>query len=149
MDINRLTGEVVEYYRERLPHQGEGVQIHFIPGNIPEARVNRELYNWVVENLLKNSLEAVNSKTGVITVKTYPDTNGHSIRVEISDDGRGIARRDARRIFRPGYTTKRRGWGLGLSLARRIIRDYHQGNLSLAASEPGKGATFIIELPAI
>lgn len=149
MDVNRLTGEVVEYFQERLPHQGEGVQIHFVPGDISEANINSDLYNWVVENVLKNSLEAVDSKTGVITVKTYPAASGKTIAVEISDDGRGIARRDARRIFKPGYTTKRRGWGLGLSLARRIIHDYHKGSLVLAASEPGRGATFIIYLPAV
>lgn len=149
MDINQLTGEVVEYFRERLPHQGEGVQIHFVPNNIPRAKVNRELYNWVVENLLKNSLEAVDSRTGAITVKTYAVENDQYLRIEVADDGRGIPRGNARRIFRPGYTTKRRGWGLGLSLARRIIHDYHNGSLSLVSSEPGKGSTFVIQLPAL
>lgn len=146
-DLNRLTGEVVDYFRQRLPHQGAGVRLNFIPGEIPEANLDRELYNWVVENLLKNSLEAVDSRQGEITVRTYTLASNKRIIVEVIDNGRGISRGDARRIFRPGFTTKRRGWGLGLSLARRIIKEYHKGNISLAASEPGKGATFVIQLP--
>lgn len=146
-DVNRLTGDVVEYYRERLPHGGKGVQLHFEPGDIPETKVNRELYSWVVENLIKNSLEAVDAKTGAISVKTRRNNNGKSISIEVTDNGRGIPRGDARRVFRPGYTTKQRGWGLGLSLARRIIQDYHKGSINLVRTEPGKGTTFVINLP--
>ncbi len=146
-DINRLTGDVVEYYRERLPHRGKGVQLRFEPGDIPETKVNRELYSWVVENLIKNSLEAVDAKTGAISVKTRRINSGKMISIEVADNGRGIPRGDARRVFRPGYTTKKRGWGLGLSLARRIIQDYHKGSIALVRSEPGKGTTFVIHLP--
>jgi two-component system, NtrC family, sensor histidine kinase KinB len=147
-DINLLTGEVVDYFRKRLPHRGAGVQIDFIPGELPAVDLDRELYNWVVENLLKNSLEAVDSREGKIIVRTYTISGDKRVIVEVADNGRGISRRDARRIFRPGFTTKRRGWGLGLSLARRIIKEYHKGNIYLAAGEPGKGATFVIQLPA-
>jgi signal transduction histidine kinase len=147
-DINRLTEEVVAYFRQRLPYGGKGVQIRFIPGEIAEGRVNRELYSWVVENLVKNSLEAVDAKTGEITVKTYPASSGRIILIEVTDNGRGIARRDFRRIFRPGYTTKKRGWGLGLSLARRIVQEYHRGSIELVRSEVGKGTTFVVRLPA-
>lgn len=147
-DLNRLTDEVVDYFRKRLPHQGGGVQIDFIPGELPAVDLDRELYNWVVENLLKNSLEAVDSREGKIVVRTYTFSGDKRVIVEVADNGRGISRGDARRVFRPGFTTKRRGWGLGLSLARRIIKEYHKGNIYLAASEPGKGATFVIQLPA-
>lgn len=146
-DVNKATTEVVNYFRERLPYRGTGVQIDFTAGEIPEILLNEELYDWVIENLFKNSLEAVDPKTGKITVKTYLSSSGKRVVVEISDNGRGIPRRDARRIFRPGFTTKKRGWGLGLSLARRIIEDYHRGSIILAASEPGKGSTFVIHLP--
>jgi len=146
-DINRLTEEVVDYYRERLPHKGAGVRMEFEPGDIPEVRVNPELYCWVVENLIKNSLEAVDSKSGRIGVKTIRANSGKYVVVEITDNGRGILRGDARRIFRPGYTTKKRGWGLGLSLARRIIQEYHKGSISLVKSEPDTGTTFAIHLP--
>lgn len=147
-DLNRLTGDVVDYFRKRLPHQGGGVQIDFLPGELPAVDLDRELYNWVVENLLKNSLEAVDSHEGKIVVRTYALAGDKRVIVEVADNGRGISRGDARRVFRPGFTTKRRGWGLGLSLARRIIKEYHKGNIFLAASEPGKGATFVIQLPA-
>jgi two-component system, NtrC family, sensor histidine kinase KinB len=146
-NINTLTNEVVVYYRERLPHSGQGVRIDFVPGEVPETNVNPELYRWVVENLLKNSLEAVDAKTGVITIRVRPSASRKQVVIEVTDNGRGIPRGDARRIFRPGYTTKKRGWGLGLSLARRIITEYHKGEIFLAKSEPGKGATFTIRLP--
>lgn len=147
-DLNELIEEVVEYFRYRLPHGGAGVKMEFVRGDIPQVDINRDLFGWVIENLLKNALEAVDSKTGHIIVKTYPASSGKTVYIEVIDNGRGIPRGNARRIFRPGYTTKRRGWGLGLSLARRIVHDYHRGHISLAASEPGQGARFIVVLPA-
>jgi signal transduction histidine kinase len=146
-DINALTSEVVTYFQERLPHGGKGVTIEFEAGDVPPVMVNPELYGWVVENLIKNSLEAVDAKSGHIDVRVALVNSKKGVAIEISDNGRGIARSDARRVFRPGYTTKTRGWGLGLSLARRIIHEYHKGSISLARSEPGKGTTFIIQLP--
>lgn len=146
-DLNRLTENVVDYFRERLPHAGKGVQLEFQSGDIPEVNLNPELYGWVVENLIKNGLEAVDGKTGRITVRTRLSSSRKAVVVEIIDNGKGISRSDTRRIFRPGYTTKRRGWGLGLSLARRIISEYHKGSISLAKSDPGKGTTFAIHLP--
>ena len=147
-DVNDITKAVVDYMCERLPHGGAGVQIQFSPGDVPATYINRELYSWVVENLLKNGLEAVDAKTGVINVKTYRVNSGKYLAVEITDNGRGISRVDSRRVFRPGFTTKRRGWGLGLSLARRIIHEYHKGNIQLVKSEPGKGSVFVIHLPS-
>jgi len=146
-DVNRITGEVVHYFKERLPHGGKGVQLEFRPGDIPEVKVNPELYGWVIENLIKNGLEAVDAKSGHITVKTRPASSGKAVEIEVSDNGKGISRSDYRRVFRPGYTTKKRGWGLGLSLARRIIHEYHNGSIALSKSEPGKGTTFTIHLP--
>jgi len=146
-DLNQLTGEVVRYYQERLPHGGKGVQLHFHPGEVPHVNLNPELYSWVIENLIKNALEAVDAKTGLINVSTRRSHSGKIAVVEVSDNGRGIPRSDARRIFRPGYTTKTRGWGLGLSLARRIISEYHKGSIILEKSEPGKGTTFAVHLP--
>ncbi|MCP4566743.1 MAG: HAMP domain-containing histidine kinase [FCB group bacterium] len=147
-DINEVTGAVVEYMSERLPHGGAGVKIQFSPGDVSASYINRELYCWVVENLLKNGLEAVDAKTGIINVKTYRINSGKFIGVEVADNGRGISRVDSRRVFRPGFTTKRRGWGLGLSLARRIIHEYHKGSILLVRSEPGKGSVFAIHLPS-
>lgn len=146
-DINELTGDVIEYYRERLPRGGKGVKIDFLPNEIPKTKVNNELYNWVIENLIKNSLESVDSQDGRIIVETSLASSGKQICIEVSDNGRGINRRDARRIFRPGFTTKKRGWGLGLSLSKRIIREYHRGSITLVKNDSGKGATFEIKLP--
>jgi signal transduction histidine kinase len=146
-DLNKLTGDVVEYFCERLPYGGKGVQIRFVPGEFSEVSVNPELYSWVVENLIKNALEAVDAKSGEIMVRTRRAASGNAIVVDVKDNGPGISRRDASRVFRPGYTTKKRGWGLGLSLARRIIREYHKGSISLAKSDPGQGTTFAIRLP--
>ncbi|MEE9442262.1 MAG: HAMP domain-containing sensor histidine kinase [candidate division Zixibacteria bacterium] len=146
-DINTLTGEVLEYYRERLPHGGKGVIIDFSPGEIPEVNVNKELYNWVIENLIKNALESVDAQKGTIFVETSQASSGKQICVVVSDNGRGINRRDARRIFRPGFTTKKRGWGLGLSLSKRIIREYHHGSITLVKNDTANGATFEIKLP--
>jgi len=145
--INDLTAEVVQYFRDRLPHSGKGVQIHFIPGMLPEVMVNPDLYDWVIENLLKNALEAVDSKTGEIYVKSWTVPGEKKIVIEVTDNGRGIPRRDMRKIFRPGFTTKKRGWGLGLSLARRIVREYHGGSIALTKTEAGRGSTFTIRLP--
>lgn len=147
LDINSLTGEVVRYYQERLPHGGNGVTITFNAGDVPELNVNRELYAWVIENLIKNALESVDSKTGRIDVSTSFDKVTRKAKIRVIDNGRGIPRRMARRIFKPGYTTKKRGWGLGLSLSRRIIHDYHGGGLFLIKSEPGNGSVFEINLP--
>ncbi len=146
-DLNQLTGEVIDYYHERLPYGGKGVQLKFEPGEVPEVNLNPELYCWVVENLIKNSLEAVDAKEGHIMVKTRLSSSSRSVVVEVIDNGKGIPRSDARRVFRPGYTTKKRGWGLGLSLARRIINEYHKGSISLVRSDPGKGTTIVIHLP--
>ncbi|MFH1699530.1 MAG: HAMP domain-containing sensor histidine kinase [Candidatus Zixiibacteriota bacterium] len=146
-NINDLTGDVLEYYRERLPHSGKGVTIDFSRGEIPEVKVNKELYNWVIENLIKNSLESVDAQTGKIYVETSRAPSGKQICIVVSDNGRGINRGDARRIFRPGFTTKKRGWGLGLSLSRRIIEEYHRGSIALVKNDSGKGAIFEIKLP--
>ena len=116
--------------------------------NIPDdlvAPLNVELFEWVVENLLKNSLDAIEGDGGLIEVAAWKD--GKSVLVDVKDNGRGIELVNTKNIFRPGYSTKKRGWGLGLSLAKRIVEDYHGGVLSLATTKPGEGTTFRIRLP--
>jgi len=116
--------------------------------NIPDglvAPLNVELFEWVVENLLKNSLDAIEGDEGRIEVSGRSD--GRSVIVDVTDNGKGIELVNSKNVFRPGYSTKKRGWGLGLSLAKRIVEDYHGGVLTLAASKPGEGTTFRIRLP--
>ena len=109
-------------------------------------RLNASLFEWVIENLCKNAVDAMGGISGTITL--HVETIGERVIVEISDTGKGIKKKDLRNIFRPGFTTKSRGWGLGLSLAKRIVEEYHNGKIFVKSSELGKGTTFRIELKA-
>ncbi|MCG7855478.1 HAMP domain-containing histidine kinase [Flavihumibacter sediminis] len=102
------------------------------------------LFDWVIENLLKNALDSMEG-TGTITVDIRPV--GENVQIDVTDTGKGISSSHIRKVFDPGFTTKKRGWGLGLSLSKRIIEQYHRGQLFVKHSEPGKGTTFRIILP--
>ena len=102
------------------------------------------LFDWVIENLLKNALDAMEGQ-GQITVQIHE--NEHQVLIDVTDTGKGIPSTHIGRVFDPGFTTKKRGWGLGLSLSKRIIEQFHRGELSVKQSEPGKGTTFRILLP--
>ena len=106
--------------------------------------INASLFEWVIENLCKNAVDAMGGKIGSITLR-LEETDKRAI-VEVSDTGKGIRKKDIRNVFRPGFTTKKRGWGLGLSLAKRIVEEYHHGKIYVKSSEVGKGTTFRIEL---
>lgn len=107
------------------------------------SRVSAPLFDWVIENLLKNALDAMEGK-GAITVDIHDDAK--SVHIDITDSGKGISKQNTARVFKPGFTTKKRGWGLGLSLSRRIIKHYHKGEIFVKHSELGKGTTFRIVL---
>ncbi len=107
------------------------------------GKVSAPLFDWVIENLLKNALDAMNGK-GVITVDINEEIKG--IYIDVSDTGKGINKQNIAKVFKPGFTTKKRGWGLGLSLSRRIIEQYHKGQIFVKHSEIGKGTTFRIVL---
>lgn len=109
------------------------------------ANISEPLFDWVIENLLKNALDAINGH-GTIKIK-IKNLRGHIV-VDVTDSGRGISKQNLRKVFKPGFTTKKRGWGLGLSLAKRIIEKYHDGQLFVKSSEAGKGTTFRIVLNA-
>ena len=108
-----------------------------------KANLNVALFEWVVENLMKNSLDAMQGH-GELDVRL--SSNEKSVFIDVSDTGKGIAKSNWKRIFDPGYTTKTRGWGLGLSLARRIVEEYHFGKIAVARSEVGRGTTIRITL---
>jgi len=139
-----LVREAVGYLQRRVPQQK---RIEFVLQLDPElsAAVNAELFGWALENLLKNAVEAIEQPPGRVAVRLYR-AQERAI-VEVQDNGRGIPPALRRRIFEPGFTTKRRGWGIGLTLARRIVEEYHNGRLLLRESYPGMGSTFAIELP--
>jgi signal transduction histidine kinase len=146
-DLNAVVSEATAYFRLRLPHNGSGVIIKDTLGELIPVKANAELMSWVVENLLKNSLEAVNSKDGMIDVSTYLNDQKKTVIIEVTDNGRGVPPRLQKKIFKPGYTTKKRGWGLGLSLARRIVEEYHLGKIILKESIPDQKTTFSLSIP--
>jgi len=145
--VNAVLSEVVDYFRQRLPQWGKKVDIAVSCDDEHTLPLNRELFEWVIENLVKNSLDAIEKNTGVIQVKLGALKNGRQgIYIDITDDGRGIDSMDKKNVFKPGFSTKKRGWGLGLSLAKRIIEDYHGGKLFVKESKPDHGTTMRITL---
>lgn len=107
--------------------------------------LNVSLFEWVIENLCKNAVDAMENATGRIDIRVEP--KGKTIVINVSDTGKGIRQKDIKNVFRPGFTTKQRGWGLGLSLAKRIVEDYHHGKIFVKHSEVGRGTTFSIVIP--
>ena len=114
------------------------------PSDSVRAQLNAPLFEWVIENLCKNAIDAMQG-VGKITIYVY--SSGKYVGIDVSDTGKGIPRKDWTSVFRPGYTTKRRGWGLGLSLAKRIVEEYHKGKIYVKDSLLGQGTTFCILLP--
>lgn len=141
-NLNALLEEVLQYMQRRASRK-----VEFPPltsdGKDHHAMVNDHLFQWVVENLIRNALDAMDGK-GRLSVKVYAEEN--DIAVDITDTGKGIPASKFKTVFQPGYSTKQRGWGLGLSLAKRIIENYHNGKIFVKASKPGEGTTFTIRL---
>ncbi|KAF0215875.1 MAG: integral membrane sensor signal transduction histidine [Ignavibacteria bacterium] len=137
---------VVNYFQRRLPHLGKSVVITMSGEKEVEANLNSELFEWVAENLIKNALDAIEHKDGKIHFLIQKSKS--KIEIEISDNGKGIESGNRKDIFRPGFSTKKRGWGLGLSLSKRIIEDYHRGKIFVKSSAVNSGTTFKILLPA-
>ncbi len=140
--INEVVEDVVRYFRGRIPR---GVTLNYdgLTMSPSAANINTTLFEWVIENLLKNSLDALQG-SGNITVDLV--ATEQDIIIDVKDTGKGISKGAWRKIFEPGYTTKSRGWGLGLSLSRRIIEDYHKGRIWVISSEAGVGTTIRILL---
>lgn len=107
------------------------------------VKINASLFEWVVENLCKNAVDAMG---GAGTITLFMEEFTDKVIIEVSDTGKGISRKNIKNVFKPGFTTKKRGWGLGLSLAKRIVEEYHRGKIYVLSSEVGKGTTFRIEL---
>ena len=141
-NINEIVGDAVMYFRKRIPRNVtldyNGLAIAPV-----QANVNAALFEWVVENLMKNSLDALQ---GHGTIEVRIASNDKQVMIDVRDTGKGIPKSNWKRIFEPGFTTKTRGWGLGLSLSRRIVEDYHAGRITVVDSEPGKGTTIRITL---
>lgn len=139
--------KVKEYFERRLPQLGKSVEITLAGDKQANANLNAELFEWVIENLIKNALDAIDHKLGKIDISVKEHRK--EIEVEVADNGKGIDLKRRKDIFRPGYSTKRRGWGLGLSLSKRIIADYHKGKIFVKSSVIGEGTTFRIVLKKV
>ncbi|TAF96599.1 MAG: histidine kinase [Runella slithyformis] len=133
----------LEYLKRRISTK---VKLEFVNELPPdrEMYLNRNLFEWVIENLCKNAVDSMGG-IGEIKVRLF-QLNKQEVAIDISDTGKGISRTSWRKVFRPGFSTKKRGWGLGLTLAKRIIEQYHEGKLFVKTSEVGKGTTFRIIL---
>ncbi len=144
-NLQPIFDDIVKYFNRRLPQSGKEIKILCNYQNTPPAAVNQDLFEWVLENLVKNSIDALKNRNGVIEIVTGKIDNSR-IYVDVRDNGIGINAKRKRDIFKPGYSTKKRGWGLGLNLAKRIIEEYHNGRLYLKESRQGEGTTMRIEL---
>lgn len=140
--LNDVLIHVVDYMDRRTSKKIE--MKTELPNEDVIINMNASLFEWVIENLCKNAVDAMGGKLGSITLR-LEETDKRAI-VEVNDTGKGIKKKDISNVFRPGFTTKKRGWGLGLSLAKRIVEEYHHGKIYVKSSEVGKGTTFRIEL---
>jgi signal transduction histidine kinase len=140
--MNQLLDRVIEYMDKRTSQK---VQIR---GHYPDhdviVKMNASLFEWVIENLCKNAVDAMEGGKGRIDLWLLEE--GNIVAVEVADTGKGIRKKNIKNVFRPGFTTKQRGWGLGLSLAKRIVEEYHKGRIYVKQSELGRGTTFRVEL---
>lgn len=141
--LNEVLDHVIDYMDRRTSKSIKMVKE--FPQHDVIVKINASLFEWVIENLSKNAVDAMGGKVGRITLRVE-ETDKCAV-IEVSDTGKGIKRKDLNNVFRPGFTTKERGWGLGLSLAKRIVEEYHNGKIWVKSSEVGKGTTFRIELP--
>jgi len=146
-DITPVVRKAVNYLSRRLP-RGEGdVVIRERYDEVRPINLNAELLEWAVENLLSNALSALDKKPGVIEVSVEHRKETEAVELVVSDNGRGMTPAEQHRAFDPGFTTKRRGWGLGLALARRVVEEYHGGRLFIRHTAPGQGTTIVISFP--
>ena len=139
--LNNVISNVVDYIDRRT--SSAVLMTVNMPNHDVVVRINASLFEWVIENLCKNAVDAMEGK-GKIWISVIED--GYDVAIEVADNGKGIRHKDLKSVFKPGFTTKKRGWGLGLSLAKRIVEEYHKGRIFVKESEIGIGTTFRIEL---
>lgn len=146
-DVTPVVREAVQYLSRRLPQSEARVAIRERYDEVPPINLNRELLAWALENLLSNAANAIDKSPGTIDVSVGRRKETEAVEIAVTDNGRGMTPAEQRRAFEPGYTTRRRGWGLGLALARRVIEEYHGGRLFIRHSAPGQGTTMVISFP--
>ena len=140
--MNEVLAHVIDYMDRRTSKKVE--IISELPAENVMVKMNASLFEWVIENLCKNAVDAMEGR-GRIVLSLFDE--GSKVVIEVTDNGKGIRKKDLKSVFTPGFTTKKRGWGLGLSLAKRIVEEYHKGRIYVKSSEVGVGTTFRIEMP--
>ena len=139
--MNAVLDHVVDYMDRRTSKKVE--MVRRLPDHDVRVKMNASLFEWVIENLCKNAVDAMEGSGRIVL--TLTEEPGRVV-IEVQDNGKGIRKKDVKNVFTPGFTTKKRGWGLGLSLAKRIVEEYHKGRIFVKQSEVGKGTTFRVEL---
>ena len=145
-DVTDVLNETVSYFKNRGPQFGRHA-FSVTSGPMPSVPINTELLGWAFENLLKNAMDAIGQKDGAIDAHVSAVDEQRAVQLTIADNGRGIEADHVGRVFEPGFSTKKRGWGLGLAFVRRIVEEYHGGNIRIAHTAEGEGTTFEIILP--
>jgi NtrC-family two-component system sensor histidine kinase KinB len=143
--LAEVVGDTVSYLSDRLPSD---IQIRQAIGAVAALPMNRQLLGWAFENLLKNAADALEGKGGRIKVSAQMRPDNEWVDIRVADSGKGITSHLVKQVFLPGYSTKKRGWGLGLAFVKRIVEDYHRGRITVEESTPDVGTTFLITLPA-
>lgn len=144
--IGPILAEVADYMRRRIPRFGKEVTLTCEVDESIKCAVNTDLLHWAFENLLKNALDAIEADNKAAKISITATTNERWVMIDITDSGKGIEKKRFEEIFTPGFSTKRRGWGLGLTLTRRIIEEYHEGKVFVLSSSPEQGTTFRVML---
>ncbi len=146
-DLAAVLEETIEYFRRRVPQFGrQEIELECL-GELPLVPINAELMSWAFENLCKNAIDAMDGQAGRLRIRMELLPASRAVQIAFEDDGRGIEPEHVKRIFEPGFSTKKRGWGLGLVFVKRIVEEYHKGKISLVHSAPGEGTTFEVVLP--
>lgn len=148
VDIQPSLDEAVNYMERRLPKLGKGVEVRKSLNAKAKVSLNSELFQWAIENLVKNAMDALNKNDKNAFIAISSEVKNKNVIIDIEDSGSGIEINQFKTVFRPGFSTKKRGWGLGLSLTKRIVEEYHSGKVFVLKSEVGKGTTMRIILKA-
>jgi two-component system, NtrC family, sensor histidine kinase KinB len=146
-DVAPVVVEAVHYMRKRLPQASGYIELVERYDEVPPVNLNPELLEWALENIISNAVSAIEKPPGTIEVTVERRKQTEAVEIVVRDSGRGMTPPEQRRAFEPGYTTKPRGWGLGLALARRVVEEYHGGRLTIRHSAPGQGTTVVIAFP--
>ena len=145
--VDEVARRTVQYFRTRLPHLGKQVRIEPRIDEVPMAPISAPLLDWALENLLKNGLDAIDKDQGLLEITCTYDDGAEVVELRVRDNGKGMSSAVRERVFDPGFSTKQRGWGMGLALVRRIVEEVHGGRIDIVDSVEGEGSTFRVRLP--